>query len=333
MEIKHGNNFIWDMELTSYNKVFISDMHMDSYIIIEKQYGSEDLFPFITIKRISENEWEGIILFDYSGLPPEEQLAYEFESIRKVYPIYKFLSKGEEKQLGIEINENGSIEQVVNHILMCSDILYDDIIQRNYVNTRLFESYVNSKLPIYQRAVSRVKMELESFVTDDNDNMNKVVDICGRVKSMDSISEKINRKNIYKYQMFEKFDDIAGVRCTCEYLDDVYEVLEYIKENPLLRVIEIDDKIDNCTKEGYRGIHIIVFTKIYYKGILHENVKVEIQLRTSFQNAWSMKTHELTYKHNTEFEKKVVQEMKKLSDILYEADKVSMEMKKKIKAK
>ena len=102
--------------------------------------------------------------------------------------------------------------------------------------------------------------------------------------------------------MFEKFDDIAGVRCTCEYLDDVYEVLEYIKENPLLRVIEIDDKIDNCTKEGYRGIHIIVFTKIYYKGILHENVKVEIQLRTSFQNAWSMKTHQLTYKREDDIQ-------------------------------
>lgn len=79
MEIRHGDNWIWNMELDSYNRVLISEMYLDTIIIIGKQYGSEDLFPFIKIKRISEDEWEGSIAFDYMHLPPDEIMATEFE--------------------------------------------------------------------------------------------------------------------------------------------------------------------------------------------------------------------------------------------------------------
>lgn len=331
MKINHGNNLIWDMELDSYDNILISEMYIDSLIIIEKQFGSEDTFPYIKIKRIKEDEWEGAILFDNNNLQSDEFLSSEFEHVQKVWPIYKLLSLGLENELIVKISEDMSIKQAVDYVLLYFDLFYEEMMQNEVSNcARLCSSYINSMLPVYQRAMTRVKMELENYKTDDKENESKIVDICGRLKSFDSIKEKIKRKQINKFDVFERIDDIAGVRCTCEYLDDVYDILGYITNNPLLSVIEVDDKIQNSTSEGYRGIHVIISTQIYYKGIVYHDVKVEIQLRTSFQNAWSMKTHKLTYKRNSEYEKEVSQKMKQLSDILYEADKISLEMKRKI---
>ena len=138
-----------------------------------------------------------------------------------------------------------------------------------------------------------------------------------------SICEKIKRTGIGQYEVFERFDDVVGVRCTCEYLDDVYAVL-----NPMFNVIEIDDKIENPTQEEYRGIYVIVSTPIYYHKEVYDDVKVEIQLRTAFQNAWSMKMHQLTYKRDFIDSKEVKRVLRKLSDGLREADETALEMKK-----
>lgn len=158
----------------------------------------------------------------------------------------------------------------------------------------------------------------------------RIINISGRVKNVDSIEEKVYRKGILSSQIFEKFDDIAGVRVVCEYLSDVYYLMGYIKENPLIRVIEIDDKIERPTQEGYRGIHVIVEMDVYYDKQLYEGVKVEVQLRTSFQNGWAMKTHELTYKRKGDLSKEISNQMKILSDSLYEADLKAQEFRNMI---
>lgn len=147
---------------------------------------------------------------------------------------------------------------------------------------------------------------------------------------MDSIEEKVYRKGILSSQIYERFDDIAGVRVVCEYISDVYYLLDHIKENPLIRVIEIDDKIEKPTQEGYRGIHVIVEVDVYYNKQLYRDMKVEIQLRTSFQNGWAMKTHELTYKQKSDLSKEISNQMKILSDSLYEADSKAQKLRNMI---
>lgn len=107
---------------------------------------------------------------------------------------------------------------------------------------------------------------------------------------IDSIEEKVYRKGIWSSQVFDKFDDIAGVRVICEYISDVYFLLEYNKE-------------------------------------LHKNIKVEIQLRTSFQNGWAIKTHNLTYKRKTNLARDIAKQIKRLSDSIYEADVKAQELR------
>ena len=49
-------------------------------------------------------------------------------------------------------------------------------------------------------------------------------------------------------------------------------------------------------------------------------MKSEIQLRTSCQNGWAMKTRELTYIRKSDLSKEISNQMKILSDSLSEVD-------------
>ena len=250
-------------------------------------------------------------------------------------------------QMSLEMNSSEDYEIVINNtnyqIVIREDIDFKSASSLwERVRTDFFEYYnaitsqhlvaktkqkIKSVLPVYERAKNLIILELDSFSKEVNVAQCCIIDISGRTKDIDSIEEKIYRKAILSSQVFEKFDDIAGVRVVCEYISDVYFLLDYIKEHPLIHIIEIDDKIEKPTAEGYRGIHIIVKVDVYYKQQLHKDIKVEIQLRTSFQNGWAMKTHKLTYKRKDELSHKIANQMKILSDSLYEADSKAQELR------
>jgi len=319
------------MEIDEYDNIYLSEMFEDTIIEVEKQFGSEDLFPFLYINKTGQNEWQGTINIPFTGLP-QDVIENELKIIKEKYDDYTALWIGDGINVSVLLKENYDVHQAVDIVQYCADMVYNDLdsIKRNCIS-KLAISYIYASLPVYQRAMSKVKLELTNYISDEEGNEKKIVDICGRVKTLDSICEKIKRKNIGQYEALEKFDDIAGVRCTCEYLDDIYDVLEYIKKNPLLKVVEIDDRIADCTREGYRGIHVIVTTQIYYQEKLYENIKVEIQLRTAFQNAWSMKTHQLTYKKESIESDEIRLVMKELSDMLKKADEIACKMKNQVK--
>lgn len=335
MKLEHGINIIWDMEINEYNDIYLSDMYEDSSIEFVKQYGDDELYPFASIRK-TDDIWLGSTTIPLIDLPKEIVLK-ELEIIKQTFEQYYSFSIGSETYPEIYINvlirKDRDIPQTLELINIYAEKLYEDLkcLKSNKVSS-LAHSYIASMLPVYQRAMSKIQLELSNFITDDEANKKKVVDIGGRVKTLDSICEKIKRKSVSQFEVFNRFDDIAGVRCTCEYLDDVYEILEYIKNNPLLKVIEIDDKIDSPTKEGYRGIHVIVSCSVYYKNKLYKDIKVEVQLRTAFQNAWSMKTHDLTYKKDDIESEEIRKVLKELSDTLRMADETALKMKELSKA-
>lgn len=287
----------------------------------------DEVWPEAYIDRVEENVW---ILTDVTQKYMEE---YALPS------IYEHVS--------LEMNSSEDYEiEILNsnyRIIIREDNNFKSIaVLLNKVRDDLFEYFsavTNKKLvkrtkdkigkilPVYERAKNFIILELKSFSNEVDAAQCRVIDIDGRIKSIDSIEEKVYRKGILSSQIFERFDDIAGVRVVCEYISDVYYLLEYIKDNPLIRVIEIDDKIDKPTQEGYRGIHVIVEVDVYYNKQLSKDVKVEIQLRTSFQNGWAMKTHELTYKRKGDLTKEISDQMKILSNSLYEADLKAQELR------
>ena len=326
--LENNRNAIWNMEIDSYKEDYLEDFSEDTRVDFLYLH-CEELYDEITnLRKVSENMWSAnayvFALHDES----EELFNYACEGLKthtKFITNYFHSSWGFE--ISIPIYENMSIYDAYNYILEIRQLVVDECysIKKKTLST-CCKKIIVDKLPIYRRAMDKVLLELSNFKTDTEENSHKIVEVGGRVKEIDSIAEKVYRKDISQHEVFEKFDDIAGVRCTCEYLDDVYDVLSYIVENPMFNVLSIDDKIKSSSAQGYRGIHVIVDTEIYYQKCLHKNIKVEIQLRTAFQNAWSMKTHELTYKKE-QVSKEIVEAMKRLSDTLNEADKTALEIK------
>lgn len=306
----------------------LSELPIGTTMLLESLPDIDDeVWPEAYIDRVEEKVW---VLTDVTQKYMEE---YALPS------IYEHVS--------LEMNSSEDYEiEILNsnyRIIIREDNSFKSIgVLLNKVRDDLFEYFsavANKKLikrtkdkigkilPVYERAKNFIILELKSFSNEVDAAQCRVIDIDGRIKSIDSIEEKVYRKGILSNQIFERFDDIAGVRVVCEYISDVYYLLEYIKDNPLIRVIEIDDKIDKPTQEGYRGIHVIVEVDVYYNKQLSKDVKVEIQLRTSFQNGWAMKTHELTYKRKGDLTKEISGQMKILSNSLYEADLKAQELR------
>lgn len=331
--IKHGHSYIWDMEIDSYKDVFLHDFYDDTTINFEYLHCEEMYIDMHGLKRRDNSTWEITIPIKcFDEIQEFETACREMSKHCDFLISYSILKqKFVEPTITILIDKDMSIYEAFYYAISKMDAVIDYTLslRENRLSNKL-RLIVDNKLPVYHRAMKKVELELSNFTTDDSSNIHKIIEISSRVKTIDSIQEKVYRKNICQFELFERFDDIAGVRCTCEFLNDVYDVLEYIKQNPLFNVQSIEDKIINPSQAGYRGIHIIVTTDVYYKGSVYNNIKVEIQLRTAFQNAWSMKTHQLTYKQKS-IPVDISETMKMMSDALNEADNAAQKIRNSLR--
>ena len=332
--IKHGFSYIWDLEIDSYIDIYLDDFYTDTVIDFEYLYCDEMYIGLHGLRRYKDSNWQiSVPIGNFIGGNTLEQACEELSKHCSFLLNYT-ISKHEylNHEITILINRNMSIYDAYNYAIEVRDSVID---YANSLGNHTFSTMVKQKiveqLPIYLRAMKKVELELSNFATVDIGNKHKIIEICSRVKEISSIEEKVYRKSICQFDVFERFDDIAGVRCTCEFLSDVYDVLSYIRENPLFRVYDIEDIIEKPSKTGYRGIHVIVTTDVYYHGSLYKDIKVEVQLRTAFQNAWSMKTHQLTYKRESAIPEEISVAMKEMSDALKNADDVAQRIKGKLR--
>lgn len=328
--ITHGHSFIWDMEIDSYKNVYLDDFYNDTIIDFEYLY-CDEMYPSLSgLQRYKDRSWQiSVPIKDIIQSTFLEQACIELSSHWNYLLNYCISdTKAWGHEVTLLIDRNMSIYDAFHYAMEKRDFIIEYAASiKNHLLSSITKQNITDKQPIYFRAMKKVELELSNFSTDDICNKGKIIEICSRVKEIDSIQEKVYRKGICQLDIFEKFDDIAGVRCTCEFLSDVYDVLSYIQQNPLFCVHTIEDKIETPTKAGYRGLHIIVTTDVYYHGNLHKDIKVEIQLRTAFQNAWSMKTHQLTYKHENDIPEEISSAMKAMSDALKNADDVAQKIK------
>ena len=126
---------------------------------------------------------------------------------------------------------------------------------------------------------------------------NPIEAIKSRVKSIDSIIEKIQRKNIKPTleSVEENISDIAGVRVICSFREDIYYLAKCFLNQDDIRLVEIKDYIKKPKDGGYRSLHLIVQVPIFLQNE-KRNVKVEVQLRTIAMDFWASLEHKLRYK-------------------------------------
>lgn len=148
-----------------------------------------------------------------------------------------------------------------------------------------------------------------------------------QIKLPESIVRKMCNNKQYTFSNFLKeMPDILRFRIICNYLSDVYEVLELLKEEIIVKNSTsfewINSEKDNIRldpkkrESGHRAIHCILKEREY--GILFE-----VQITTLLQVGWDKKDHSLLYektKENTDVELGDKMKFYAMSELLYIAD-------------
>ncbi|MDY4835812.1 MAG: GTP pyrophosphokinase family protein [Frisingicoccus sp.] len=181
-----------------------------------------------------------------------------------------------------------------------------------------------SKLMAYYRCAI---MEVETKFNVLNEEFslqydrNPINGIKSRLKSIESIKEKLERKELpYTMQAIEEnLNDVAGVRVICSFTADVYLLAEALLKQDDIQLIEKKDYIANPKENGYRSLHLIVSVPIF---LAHEKriMKVEVQLRTIAMDSWASLEHQLRYKKDMEFTEEMVSELYRCAQLSSELD-------------
>lgn len=174
----------------------------------------------------------------------------------------------------------------------------------------------------YRSAVNQIKAKLESLEEElqGQINHNPIHHMEYRIKSLDSIFDKIQRKGWeMELDSVARLTDIAGLRVICHYIEDIYIVAELLAANKDLRILRQSDYIRNPKPNGYRSLHIIVETDVYLvDGKM--TVPVEIQLRTIAMDFWASLEHQIRYKMPEEVPQDTHQKLKECAEIINFAD-------------
>ncbi len=138
--------------------------------------------------------------------------------------------------------------------------------------------------------------------------------------------ESFYRKAMNKYgcesveEAFATVRDLARVRVVCPTLADCYALLELLRAQESVYVddTKTEDLIANPSPTGYRAIHLEASVDVSISGETI-GIPVEIQIRSTLQEAWGHYTHADFYNAG-EVPELVGQLMRRLSDLLYWSD-------------
>lgn len=161
-------------------------------------------------------------------------------------------------------------------------------------------------------------MTYKEFYGTDYDKFKKVLDsvlntiqsssfdciqyTTSRIKSPESVLEKIGND-------YSLLHDIIGVRIICSFVDEIYQVKEWI--NSSFEVVQVRDCLRHPKPSGYRSLHVIV--KV-------DGCLVEIQVRTIALDFWANLEHQIHYKKDVEDEKLIRSELKRCADEIASLD-------------
>lgn len=160
---------------------------------------------------------------------------------------------------------------------------------------------------------------------------NPIEHVSTRIKSPKSILMKIKKKNIEPSieEIRENIRDIAGVRITCSFVEDIYKVSAMLQAQHDIEIVDVKDYIAYPKDNGYQSLHLIIKIPIFMSDHM-EKVYTEIQIRTIAMDFWASLEHKIYYKYNKEVPEHIRIELKEAALQAAELDRKMERLNKEI---
>ena len=190
------------------------------------------------------------------------------------------------------------------------------------LHSEMIMTEYEAHLPVYQRLEGIVQRTLEQVLARNNI---LVTAVSTRIKTAESLAGKLALKGS-KYQSISDLTDILGARVITFYTDDVDHIAALAEQ-----MFEIDwensvDKraLHEIDSFGYNSLHYICRLP---KSIVDDpdcpalnEIRFELQLRTTLQHAWASINHDIGYKTGVEIPRDYLRRINRLAGILEMAD-------------
>ncbi|MBM7636111.1 GTP pyrophosphokinase family protein [Streptococcus saliviloxodontae] len=183
----------------------------------------------------------------------------------------------------------------------------------------------------YIQAVGELKIKLRGIRKQfRKQNRHSPIEfVTGRVKSVESILEKMALRGIKEENVAQDLQDIAGLRIMVQFVDDVDDVLELLRHRQDMMIVYERDYIRNMKASGYRSYHVVIEYPVdTIDG--QKTILAEIQIRTLAMNFWATIEHSLNYKYKGEFPSEIKQRLETTAKIALELDEEMRKIKKDI---
>ncbi|HBO47799.1 GTP pyrophosphokinase family protein [Pediococcus ethanolidurans] len=183
----------------------------------------------------------------------------------------------------------------------------------------------------YKQTVDELKIKLRGIRKQfqNDDQQSPIEFVTGRVKPVSSIKEKMVRRQVREDRLEQDMQDIAGVRVMCQFVEDIYQVVDLLRKRTDMTIIEERDYINNEKPSGYRSYHIVVEYPVQLISG-EKKILAEIQIRTLAMNFWATIEHSLNYKYQGEFPKELSDRLQRASEAAFSLDEEMSEIREEI---
>lgn len=180
----------------------------------------------------------------------------------------------------------------------------------------------DEKMPLFETIKELVMSSIQKALSN---NDVEVTAVEGRIKQRDSLIGKLVRKG-HKYHSLDDITDIVGFRVITLFSDDVDRVASYME-----KMFDVDwnesidkRKMHEMSSFGYNSLHYICrIPKSLYEDGQHpelNNIRFEVQMRSTLQHAWAAMNHDLGYKSEIETPPEYMRMFGRLAGMLELAD-------------
>lgn len=176
-----------------------------------------------------------------------------------------------------------------------------------------YEEFYGIHYDKLQEAERILKNLLDDF--QKNENEKKIAYISSRIKNPESMKKKLQKKGVEvtAESALKKVNDAVGIRVITSFVDDIYQISNWLKQQEEIEIIKIKDYIAYPKENGYRSYHMIVKIK-------ELNLNAEIQIRTIALDFWANLEHQMKYKREIKNEEMIRAELKRCADEIASID-------------